>query len=106
MLKLILGVAIWAVAQKVGLRPLWMILGFGATALVVQVTYTHALNDCLGGDPVSRHQTLRLLGIRNLDELHRATRGGIPRVIWFLDTLAKALAYAAFGGILLGLGWI
>ncbi len=99
MLKLILGFAIWAGAQAAGLRPLWMILGFGVTALVVQVKYSHMLNDYLGGDaPVPTY------GVRNLSELRRALP--VPRPIVLLDTLAKALAYAALGGVFLWFGWV
>lgn len=101
MLDLILGFAIWAGAQWAGLRPLWMILGFGVTALVVQVKYTHTLNDYLflgNDDPVPRY------GVRNLSRLRRVIP--VPRRVVLLDTLPKALAYAAFGGVCLGLGWV
>lgn len=99
MIKFILGFAIWATTQELGLRPLWMMLGFGISGIVLQVIYTHALNDYLvGEDSVLKY------GARNLKELRSIIP--IPRLVIFLDILAKAFGYAAFGGLMLWLGWV
>ncbi len=99
MLKLIVGTILGILAKEFINIPLLNITIFVLGGIVLQVVYTHRLNNHIGGvDPVQEY------GVRNLKELSRIIQ--IPIYIKLLDIMAKSCFYAFLVSILFFFGVI
>ena len=99
MLTLILGLMMGMVATVVGVEAVWLVVGFGAVAVMLQVKHSRMLNGCL-----ETCEQLATSEAKSGGELRQVVSA--PLIALAMGFLAKAFGVAAVWGVLVVAGII